>query len=116
VPERVPNPRTPEDDSLIKGNNWFSGKLVDLVVHHTPTCTQMTRLISEEMDRPLPWFTRLKMRVHYLVCCYCEHYKEDLHYLRTVLRSVHERLETTSTEILPAEVKQRLKDALRHQS
>ncbi|HEY0790910.1 MAG TPA: hypothetical protein VGD78_07580 [Chthoniobacterales bacterium] len=74
----------------------------------------MRRLISEEMDHPLPPFTRLKMRAHYLFCCYCKYYKINLHYIRFALRHVHEHLNETSGTGLAPESKQRMKQALRN--
>jgi hypothetical protein len=114
MPEIDPNPRTPDDDSLFQGGNWFSRKMVHLIDQLTPKCTEMTHLISEEMDHPLPFFTRLKMRVHYLMCCYCERYKNNLHYMRSAFRSLHEHVDELSTAALSAETKERLKQTLRN--
>ena len=62
MPLEDPNPRTPDDDSLIKGGNWLSKRIENYIARVTPACTEMTHLLSEEMDHPLPWSTRFKMR------------------------------------------------------
>ncbi len=80
------NPRPPDDDSFFKGDSWFSGKIVLLLASLTPSCQTVIHLLSEEMDRPLPWLTRVRLRIHFLFCCYCERYNNQLHFLRKVLR------------------------------
>ena len=115
MPEN-PNPRPPDDDSLIQGKNWFTGKIVDLIVRHTFKCDEMTHLLSEEMDRPLPLLTRVKMRVHFVMCCYCERYKDNLHFIRRVLRSAEPNIGDGSEAVLPPVVKAHLKQVLRDES
>ena len=116
MPAEDPNPRTPDDDSLIQGKNWFTNKIVNLIVQLTFKCDEVTHLLSEEMDHPLPWFTRFKMRVHFLVCCYCERYKENLQYLRKFSHSFPLMAHDASGEDLPPEAKVRLKQVLRDPS
>ena len=115
MPLEDPNPRTPDDDSLIQGGNWFSKRIENFICRVTPPCTEMTHLLSKEMDHSLPWFIRLKMRVHFLMCCYCRRYKEGLHYLRKVFRSSASDVDSLSSERLSPEIKERLKQTLRDQ-
>jgi hypothetical protein len=56
------------------------------------------------------------MRAHFLTCCYCEHYKENLDYLRQVIRCSPWEKDEPAAEYLPPEAKQRLKDVLRGES
>ena len=107
------NPRRPDDDSLIRGRNWLTKRLVHLLVRWTPRCSEMRYLISEGMDHRLPRFTRGRMRVHYLICCYCEHYEVDLYYLRSVLKHAHEKVDEMSDAELTPEAKQTMKKVLR---
>jgi hypothetical protein len=113
MPPQNPNPRTPEDDSLFQGRNWFSRKIIAFINSWTPRCREVTRLISGGMDRPLPLHTRIQMRAHFLTCCYCEHYKENLGYLREVIRCSPWEKDEPSAEFLPSEAKRRLKEVLR---
>jgi hypothetical protein len=64
------------------------------------------------MDHPLPWLTRIKMRAHFLTCCYCERYEKNLRFLRDVIRSSPWEKNDDETRQLPPEVKERLKQAL----
>ena len=111
-----PNPRSQDDNSLIKGKNWISRKIVHLIGAVTPCCSEIARFSSEKMDHPLPWMMRLKVRLHFLVCCYCERYQKDLLYLRKIMRSFPTKAADTSTATLPKDKKDRLKELLRNQS
>lgn len=113
MPLEVPNPRTPDDDSLIKGGNWFSRQIVNFICRVAPSCPEMTHLLSEQMDHPLPRFTRLKMRVHFLTCCYCRRYMEHLHYIRKLFRSLDSHLNNSSSAQMPPEAKARIARTLR---
>jgi hypothetical protein len=115
MPQETPNPRSLDDDSLIQGKNWFSRKILFALYTWTPKCNEMTHLISKEMDDPLPWSTSFKMQVHYLICCYCQRYKDNLHYMRYVLQRFQDRLGELSAVTLSLEAKERMKQILRDQ-
>ena len=42
----------------------------------------MSRLSSQAMDTRLPWATRFRMRVHYLICGWCRRYRAQFALLR----------------------------------
>lgn len=113
MPAGYYNPRPEDDDSLFQGKNWFSRKIVRLIGCWTPKCTEMTHLISEEMDHPLPWRVRFKMRVHYLSCCYCERYRDNLRYIRSLMQRLQDRVNEVATFSLTLAEKERIKRALR---
>jgi hypothetical protein len=113
MPLDVPNPRTPDDDSLIKGGNWLSSQIVSFICRVTPSCPEMTRLLSKEMDHALPRFTRLKMRVHFLTCCYCRRYMEHLRCIRKLFRSLDSNLSNVSSARMSPEAKDRIARTLR---
>jgi hypothetical protein len=113
MPEpRDHNPRPADDDSLFQGKNWLSKKILLILAHSTPKCDEMTHLISHAMDHPLPWRIRFKMRVHYLICCYCKRYKDNLYYIQHLLRRLHEHLDEISALTLSPEGKARIKQVL----
>ncbi|MBD0316381.1 MAG: zf-HC2 domain-containing protein [Nitrospiraceae bacterium] len=91
------------------------GPLVGWLIRVTPTCQEMTRLLSDEMDRPLPWKTRAKMRLHFLICKWCERYKNQLRFLRQAVRRHPEQISSDdpATPSLSSEAKDRLKRTLR---
>jgi hypothetical protein len=65
------------------------------------------------MDKRLPLTTRIKLRIHHLMCSFCENYEKQLKYMRQVAREFPEKIGETSQAKLPADAKQRMKDALR---
>jgi hypothetical protein len=112
MPQENPNPRTLDDDSLFQGKTWLSQKAIDFINLWTPRCHEVTHLVSEGMDRPLPWLTRLRLRSHFLTCCYCRRYENNLRFLRSVIRSAPWERDDASAPQLPPEAKERLKRAL----
>jgi len=64
------------------------------------------------MDKELPLLTRMKLRIHFLMCSFCQRYMKQLKYMRQVAREFPEKIGDVSDATLPAEVKQRLKDSL----
>jgi hypothetical protein len=65
------------------------------------------------MDKDLSLGTRIKLRIHYLMCSFCERYAEQLKYMRTVAREFPEKIGEVSDATLPADAKERMKAALR---
>ena len=65
------------------------------------------------MDKQLSLMMRMKLRIHYLMCSFCERYMKQLKYIRQVSREFPEKIGEISDATLPAEAKQRLKEALR---
>jgi hypothetical protein len=71
------------------------------------------RILSLGMDKPLPLSTRIKLRIHYFMCSFCERYAKQLNYMREVAREFPEKIGEVSDATLPTEAKERLKEALR---
>ena len=93
------------------------GPIVGWLIRITPSCKDMTRLLSDAMDRPLPLGIRLKMRLHFLICKWCERYKNQLLFLRQALRRNPTELESevaASSRSLSPEAKDRLKRMIRN--
>jgi hypothetical protein len=65
------------------------------------------------MDKELPLTTRIKLRIHFLMCSFCERYAKQLKYMREVSREFPEKVGEISEAKLPNEAKARLKEALR---
>jgi hypothetical protein len=73
----------------------------------TPTCQDATRLLSESMDRTLPRRTRIALTVHLLICRGCRAYRRQLQRIRGALTEAGDK------SPLPADAKERLKQAFR---
>ena len=84
-----------------------------LICRFTPTCPEVIHILSLGMDKELPLTTRIKLRIHYLMCSFCERYAKQLNYMRQVAREFPEKIGEVSDAMLPAEAKERLKEALR---
>lgn len=80
-----------------------------------PTCRDMSRLLSDAMDRDLPFHMRARMRLHLLTCVLCERYKDQLHLIREALRKDDAGMEdkgSAKKPCLSAEAKERIQRAL----
>lgn len=51
------------------------------------TCREAARLISQELDVPLPWGRRLALWLHVGLCRACRAYRRDLRLLTDWVRS-----------------------------
>jgi hypothetical protein len=65
------------------------------------------------MDKELSLMMRIKLRIHYLMCSFCERYMKQLKYIREVSREFPEKIGDVSDASLPADAKERMKAALR---
>jgi hypothetical protein len=65
------------------------------------------------MDKKLSLATRIKLRVHFLMCSFCERYMKQLKYMRQVAREFPEKIGEVSNASLPPDAKERMKEALR---
>jgi hypothetical protein len=65
------------------------------------------------MDKQLSLMMRMKLRIHYLMCSFCERYAKQLKYMRAVAREFPEKIGEVSDASLPADAKERMKAALR---
>lgn len=52
------------------------------------SCRDVTRLISDSMDRTLPAGKRIGVRVHLLLCRFCARYKRQLLLIRDTVRRI----------------------------
>jgi hypothetical protein len=77
-------------------------------------CKDVSKKISESMDRNLPFHHRLFIRIHLMMCKYCARFKKQLLMLRKL-----SRLETTSGEdmtppiVLSMEAREKIKKSLK---
>ena len=77
------------------------------------TCRDATVLASRALDQPLPWTRRLSLRIHLVLCRYCQRYQQQLRFLRLAARSIDDG-EAVSNP-LPGDAKERLRKCL-HES
>ncbi len=71
-------------------------------------------MLSEAMDRPIPFRRRVGIRLHFLICEWCLRYQKQIGLIRTLLRRVApDSTEDASSDLpgarLPKEARERLK-------
>ena len=112
MPEEPYNPSPIGNPSVLARRNWFQTKLVIFIGKHTPKCRDMVRILSQSMDEPMPLMMRIKKRIHYLICCWCQRYEEQLHYMRKTARAFAEHADESSSVPVPEEARERWKQVL----
>lgn len=78
-------------------------------------CQEASEIISESMDRDLPFSQRVLIRMHLLMCKYCRMGKEQFKIIRAASR--YEELygrELDASRSLSREGKERLKEFLKN--
>ena len=75
------------------------------------SCHDMSRLSSQAMDTRLPWATRFRMRVHYLICAWCRRYRAQLALLRRAVSCLGNDA-PASSPALPPEARERIRKNL----
>jgi hypothetical protein len=67
----------------------------------------MTRLVSQSMDHRLPFITWVRMKLHYIICVWCERYAEQIAFVKHVAHRVAENSANFGTETISPERKKR---------
>jgi hypothetical protein len=52
------------------------------------SCKEVTRLVSQGLDRRLGFFERLGLRVHLWICDGCTNFSKQMAFLRKALREI----------------------------
>jgi hypothetical protein len=111
--EWTPNPRPADDTSRFQEHrNWLQLQIVLMICRFTPTCPEVVRILSEGMDHELSLLMRLKLRIHFLMCSFCERYMKQLKYIRAVASEFPEKIGEVSNAKLPDAARERMKAAL----
>ncbi|WP_298860612.1 zf-HC2 domain-containing protein [uncultured Gimesia sp.] len=50
------------------------------------TCKEVSKLISESLDRKLPLRQRIALKMHLVLCRFCRRFRKDLQYIRGHIR------------------------------
>ncbi len=100
----------------IEPTNRLTTAIVKYLASVTPRCHDMSRLISQSQETVLPLGTRLKMRLHYIICAWCERYRNQLGFMRKALHQCDDKVPESPKGALSSSAKDRLKEALRNSS
>lgn len=84
-------------------------------MHWMYNCKEVSEMVSESMDRALPFYQRVLMRLHLLMCKYCARCREQFETIRAASR--YEELqgrELDDSLALSNDGKERLKEFLKN--
>jgi hypothetical protein len=80
--------------------------------HWLFSCKQISRLISDSMDRQLPLTTRMGIRFHLMMCALCRHYRKQLLYIKNILHNTPDP-QDLSCQALSEHARQRIEQRLK---
>jgi hypothetical protein len=112
MPDEPYTPSPMGNPSVLARRNWWQTMLVKFIGRHTPKCREMVRILSQSMDEPMPLMMRIKKRLHFLICCWCQRYEEQLVYMRQTAREFPEHADEASDAEFSAEARERIKRKL----
>ncbi|QBG48721.1 zf-HC2 domain-containing protein [Verrucomicrobia bacterium S94] len=80
------------------------------------SCKEVSRLISESLDRKLPFRQRIGVRMHLMMCSLCRRYRAQAVYLRYLFTHIagDDRKGTFPEERLSEPARERIKQILRN--
>ena len=107
------DPSPEGNPSVLARRNRFQTALVKFISKRTPKCREVVRLLSQSMDSKVSLTMRIKLRLHYLICAWCQRYEKQLHELRKFASSVPDHVDDFSQDTLSSTAKERMKEALR---
>ncbi len=106
------NPSPIGNPSVLARRNWFQTQLVIFIGKHTPKCREMVRILSRSMDEPMPLTMRIKKRLHFLICCWCQRYERQLRYIHKTAGRFPEHADEASDVPFPPDAKERIRQRL----
>jgi hypothetical protein len=115
MPDEPYNPSPVGNPSVLARRNWWQTMLVKFIGKHTPKCREMVRILSRSMDEPMPLVMRIKKRIHFLICCWCRRYEEQLRYIHETACQFPEHADEVPGPPLSEEAKERMKQKLAEQ-
>ncbi len=81
------------------------------------SCIEVTRLISESLDRPLSFRQRMSVAMHLFVCRFCSRYRKQMRLISLAVQRLAkdkgDALENISDDMLSPEARERIKENLR---
>jgi hypothetical protein len=88
---------------------WFARRL--------PACDEILTIISQRMDRKLPWRQRMKLLLHNHICVWCRNYAKQLLVVREAMRRQESQIENTpfADATLSPQARERMKRSLGQQ-
>jgi hypothetical protein len=60
--------------------------MIRYALGHMISCKDASRLVSRQEDARLPFWQRLRLRLHLSVCIACARFERDVRFLREAMR------------------------------
>ena len=76
------------------------------------SCKHASQLISKSLDQRLPFFDRVSLRLHLLICNVCSRFRQQLYTLKSAIKELLSQTENDETIQLPLQSKQRIRDMI----
>jgi len=55
-----------------------------------PSCREIAEQLSENLDQPLTGWRAIKMKIHLMMCAYCQRYGRQMELTSQTIRSIDE--------------------------
>ena len=75
-------------------------------------CKEVIKLASQRQDAQLPWQTKIRFRMHLLMCKTCTQYVEQLAFIKKSISKRDEQIQNTEHLKLSEDAKARIRDAI----
>lgn len=79
--------------------------------HWMFNCREVTRLISDAMDRKVPFHRRMGIRLHLLMCRFCARYLKQVKIIRDLM---HLEMADLEDSHLPGSLPPQTRDRIQH--
>ena len=87
------------------------------LLRNLPTCQQTVETISQSMERKLTLSERIKVKLHFWICVWCQWYMEHLQVIRNVSRAQATKAPDAMTSAsLSNEARERIRRRLTNQN
>ena len=78
-------------------------------------CREVSRMISESMDRKLPLHHRIMIRIHLAMCKYCARFKRQIQLMQAACRRLEAAVEgPDAAAVLSPEARERIASAIKN--
>ena len=83
------------------------------------SCKEVSFLLSQSLDRRLPWYTKLSLHMHLLMCSFCRVARRQALAMGQIVRAYGRETASGQNDDqpgLPPEVRERMQQSLREAS
>ncbi len=78
-------------------------------------CKQASELVSQSLDRPLPWTKRLQLWFHLMICKLCMRFFKQMNAMHQAAHHMQNKIESDESIKLSDSAKQKIREHLKDQ-